>query len=193
MKRYLQLLLFAASLVFFVACEISYGVIDDTTASTPEFQLNGARVTHYENGRLTAQLDAGMVEQYKNNSSIFGSSVSFVIYEENGTEIGHGKCGLISADTGNEIYLLFDSIEFVNNRDQFALTAEAIKWSSKEGLLSSERNGIVSIVQNRRGGNGETSFSLSGTEFSVNRNKRTFEFNAPVTGFFESEDYADEE
>jgi hypothetical protein len=195
MRRFLLLAPLAAMLFFLVGCELTYGEFEDTTDSTPEILLSGAKITRYEKRRLTAELSADLVEQYKNSNTIYGSNVSFVVYENDETEIGRGSCGLFSADTVTENYVLFDSIQFENIRDQFELQAAAIKWSAKSGLLASEKGGIVSIIQSRRSENSanKSRFSLSGTEFSVHRNTRTFEFNAPVAGTFETEDYTDEE
>jgi hypothetical protein len=184
-----------AGLFLLGSCELDYTIIPDTSGTTPEFLLSGAKITRFKDKVLTAELTAGMIEQYKGNTGIYGSQVSFTVYEDDGTEIGKGRCGLFSADIDNEVYLLFDSIVFENSRDQFELYARAMKWSAGQGMVASERGTEVSIVKSRGSGEGDTQsrFSLNGTEFSANRNKRTFEFNALVTGAFETGDYADAE
>jgi LPS export ABC transporter protein LptC len=195
MKRYFVPFILAVLALFSVSCEFENTIPGDTSNATPEFLLEGARITRYENGTLTAELQAGMVEQYKNINSFYGSDISFVIYEKDGTEIGRGQCGLFSADNDTEQYYLFDSIVFENSRDQFELQADALKWSAKHRLLGSEKKGTITIIKSR--GDGEdgnaSRFSLTGAEFSADGNKQTFEFNAPVSGIFETEDYADEE
>ncbi|MDR3284770.1 MAG: hypothetical protein LBS97_06300 [Treponema sp.] len=198
MKRFLYILGAFLGMVIFtffsVSCELSYMVIPDTSGTTPEFLLSGAKITRFKNKVLTAELAAEMIEQYKGNTGVYGSQVSFTVYEDDGTEIGKGRCGLFSADIDNEVYLLFDGIVFENSRDKFELNAQAMKWAAKQGLLASEQGTEVTIVKNRGSGDGDSQsrFSLSGSEFSANGHRHTFEFNAPVSGVFETGDYGDE-
>jgi hypothetical protein len=172
-------------------CEIVYDDMStEVSDKIPEFRLSGARVTRYEDGQMTAELSAKTVEQYKQNNAIYASGVTFVVYDSDGKEIGHGNCGLILADTTNDTYVLFDSIVFENIRDQFELRANAIRWGSNTGILASSRDGTVEIIKTRtgNGGNRDSRFSLSGTRFFADKNTRAFVFGGPVSGIFDTGD-----
>jgi hypothetical protein len=164
-----------------------YETSDSTVPErVPEFRLSGAQVTRYEKNAKTAELSAKTVEQYRRNNAIFASGVSFVMYEADGGELGRGKCGLILADNTNDNYVLFDSIVFENTRDRFEVHADALKWASKRGILASSKNGTVEIVKTRAGSDeaGDSRFSLSGAQFSADKNRRTFAFDGPIQGEF---------
>jgi hypothetical protein len=167
------------------------GTVSD---KVPEFRLSGAQVTRYENGTMTAELKAAVVEQYKQNNAIYASGVAFTMYDDDGKEIGRGKSGLILADTKNDAYLLFDSIVFENTRDQFEVRADGLRWASKTGVLASTRDGTVEIIKTRAGTDGarDSRFSLTGERFSADKTTRAFVFDGAVTGNFETGD-GDEE
>jgi hypothetical protein len=150
----------------------------------PEFRLKVAKVSRYENNLLTAELSAEAVEQYKKNTTIYGEKVGFRMYED-GKEIGHGTCGLILADNDNDNYMLFDGIDFDNTRDSFAIKADSMRWSSKQGILASGQDTKVTVTKTRVQGEGDNStFTLTGTNFSADGNKRSFDFAGPVEGVF---------
>jgi hypothetical protein len=205
----------ALALCALFACSLNYNPISDETGLTPEFQLDDAKITRYENGQLTAELDASVLEQYKRSSIIYGSGIKFTVYDEDGKKIGSGKCGLLAADNENEYYILFDSIVFANERDKFEIQADELKWAAKSGSITGSDNGLVRIIKSRSGANnGDESaesdedwelenaeaedteadgstFELSGSRFSADRNKRTFEFGRQINGAIQTGDFSE--
>jgi hypothetical protein len=174
------------ALLLLCSCEIVYDDTPDSSEKVPEFRLKSAKVSRYEDYALTAELSAESVEQYKKNTAIYGEKVGFRMYED-GAEIGHGTCGLILADNDKDNYVLFDGIDFDNTRDSFAIKAESMRWSSKQGILSSGKDTKVTITKTRTQGEGDgdnSTFTLWGTEFSASGNLRSFDFDGPVEGVF---------
>jgi hypothetical protein len=167
------------------SCEIVYDDTPDSSSTVPEFRLKAAKVSRYENNLLTAELSAKTVEQYKKSSAIYGQDVEFRMFED-GAETARGTCGLILADNDNDNYVLFDGINFDNTRDSFAIQAESMRWSSKQGILASGADTKVTITKTRiQGGGGDNStFTLTGTNFSADGNRRSFDFDGPVEGVF---------
>jgi hypothetical protein len=82
--------------------------------------------------------------------------------------------------------MLFDGIDFDNTRDSFVIRAESMRWSSKQGILASGADTKVTLTKTRiQGeGGGDSTFTLSGANFSANGNMRSFDFDGPVEGVF---------
>jgi hypothetical protein len=168
------------------SCSIAYNNFQTDSSGVPEFLLETAVLTRYEDGKPSVRLEAGLFEQYQNDNAIYGSGTSFSVSSAEGEQTARGNCGLFSADTDTEIYTLFDSIRVESVRENFEIRASELKWSGDSGVLTSGQDTAVSIVRGKNAGDsgGGSNFSLSGTGFSANTRERTYRFSGAVTGTF---------
>jgi len=170
MTKHCFFALFACAL--FASCSIQYNTIEDNSDRVPEFVLEQASVSRYENSLLKVSANASRVEQYKQKNIFFAQDVSCEVYDETGELQTTGSFGFVVADTDSEVYTLFDQISINNYAENTSVRAEELKWSGKTGLLSSGSGSTVTIVRTS-----ETAFEFSGIDFTADTFNRTYQFN----------------
>ena len=135
------------SIFLLISCAIQYDTIVDNSDEVPEFVLANAKISRYEKSKLRVSVNAAMVEQYKQQSLYYAKDVSCEIFSEEGELQTEVSFGYAAADTGKEIYTLFDSITVNNYAEDTMVNAESLKWSGKTGLLASRENSEVVITR----------------------------------------------
>lgn len=177
MKKALFLL--CTVLVFF-SCSIKYDEVINTEESTPELVFQNTKMTRYENDKVTVEMTAGILEQYKNSSETYGKNLIFSAYNKEGQLTTQGSCGLLFMDTKKEIYELYDNIELFNNEEKIKFYANVLKWNSKTEQLISGKGDMVRVEKDGA--------SIRGTGFSASGLSKSFSFRGTVTGEIESKD-----
>ncbi|MBQ1711285.1 MAG: hypothetical protein II032_09240, partial [Treponema sp.] len=83
----------------FFSCSIKYEDVINTEEATPELVFQNTKMSRYENDKLTVEMKAELLEQYKNSPETYGKNLSFSAYDKEGQLSTQGSCGLIMADT----------------------------------------------------------------------------------------------
>ncbi len=176
MKKALVLL----SLTFlFFSCSIKYEDVVNTEESTPELVFQNTKMSRYENDKITVEMEAELLEQYKNSPETYGKNISFSAYDKEGNLSTQGSCGLILANTDKELYELYDSIELINNSEKIKFFANVLKWNSKTEQLISGKGDMVEVEKDDA--------IIRGTGFSASGISKSFSFKGTVTGEIETE------
>jgi hypothetical protein len=155
----------------FSGCAINYETNIDNSATVPEFVLENASVTRWEDSTLRVMASAAMVEQYKSQDVYYARDVSCEIYDEAGELQTVGAFGFVSADTKEELYTLHGNINIENRAEETSVRAQSIIWSGNTGLLASAENDSVTISKS-----GSTPFSFTGKGFQADTFNRAFRF-----------------
>lgn len=156
------------------SCSLKYGMTLYDENSSPEFVFSDVHFDRYEDNKKTLSLSAERLEQYKDGKSIFAKKPAFKTYDNNGALATEGSCELLSADTDEEKYVLYDNIEINNISDDIIVSAANLKWNGKTEQLTSGRTDNVSIKR------GKT--VMSGSGFSASGVSKQFSFTGVVTG-----------
>lgn len=163
-----------AAAAMFLSCSLKYDEEVDTAAVVPELQFTNSRFTRYEDNRKSMSISAALLEQYKNGNSTYAKDASFTTWNEDGSLSTSGRCGLLSSNSDDEIYTLFDSIELENHEQNFKIQAESLKWNSKNEQLVSGRKEKVRLIRD--------DVDMEGTGFSASGVSRTFSFTSGISG-----------
>ena len=107
------LFVFGFYTALFTACSLKYEDTVQVDSRVPEFVFENTTMTRYEDNDVTFQMNAGILEQYKNSNQTYAKKVSFNAYED-GEISTQGSCGLLFADSDSEIYKLYDEIQLFN-------------------------------------------------------------------------------
>ena len=166
--------------LLFSSCSLKYGMTLYDENSSPEFVFSDVNFDRYEDNKKTLSLSAERLEQYKDGKSIFAKKPAFKTYDNNGELATEGTCELLSADTDEEKYVLYDNIEINNISDDIIVSAANLKWNGKTEQLTSGRTDNVSIKR------GKT--VMSGSGFSASGVSKQFSFTGVVTGETETGD-----
>lgn len=166
-----------SSLFIFLGCSLKYSQSYQDESNVPEFIFTDAVYTKYEDDAKKLSLSAGVLEQYKEGNSMYALDVSFQLLKKTGEIETEGSCKLLSANSDEEKYTLYDDIKIKNFDENLEVTAGSIRWNGKSEQLTSSRNDMVTIKK------GDT--TMQGSGFSASAISKKFAFTGVITGEFE--------
>ena len=158
----------------FISCSIKYEDSFNAEKSVPEFKFEESELARYEKRNVTVSFSAEELEQYKNSSESFAKNIEFTSYKDDGKISVQGSCGLLAANTDDEIYYLFDNINVYSNEEEVNFSSDSLKWEAKTDQLTSSRTDTVKIEKD-----GTT---IYGTGFSSSGIDKSFRFSGTVSG-----------
>jgi LPS export ABC transporter protein LptC len=168
------ILLFSSVFLVLPGCSLNYGKLENTETAVPELTFSNAQLNKYKSNRLTAQIEAERIEQYKNQQVSFARSAAFHTWNDQGEPSLSGSCGLLAADSGTDQYSLFNKIDVTLYSQKIQLQAESLRWNGKTEQLTSSKNTPVVISRDN--------FIVSGTGFSASAVSRSFVFTGNAHG-----------
>ena len=166
-----------SSLFIFLGCSLKYSQSYQDESNVPEFIFTDAVYTKYEDDAKKLSLSAGVLEQYKEGNSMYARDVSFQLLKKTGEIETEGSCKLLSANSDEEKYTLYNDIKIKNFDENLEVTAGSIRWNGKSEQLTSSRNDMVTIKK------GDT--TMQGSGFSASAISKKFAFTGVITGEFE--------
>lgn len=162
-----------------LSCSLNYDTEKNSEETVPEFSFTDAVFNRYEDNKISIQLEAKKLEQYKSDGSSYAQSAKFKTYKDDGTIDTDGTCSLLASLTNDEKYSLFDDISINVYSEDLNIAARSLQFNGKTEQLTSGRNEKVSI---RRKGT-----SITGTGFSASGVSRKFTFENQVSGSVKDE------
>lgn len=175
--RKFTLLIFIA--LFLFSCSLKYEDVVEASDRVPELVFQGTEMTRYEEKKITMQMKAETLEQYKSSSETYAKNVSFSSYED-GELSTNGSCGYLFLDTDKELYELYDDIKLFNHKENINFFADVLKWNAKNEQLTSGRGDFVSVQKDDT--------SIRGNGFSASGVSKAFSFRGNVTGTIITDD-----
>ena len=160
-------------------CSLKYRetpVVDD---KVPEFLFTDATMVRYDNNKVSVEVQAKALEQYRNSSESYGKDVSFTSYDEGEVDT-EGKCGYVFSNSDLELYELYDDITLDNHKEKLRVEAQALKWNGKSEQLTSGRGDPVQIQKEDT--------TLRGTGFAASGVSKSFSFSGNVIGEVETKE-----
>ena len=160
--------------LFLFSCSLKYADTVDVDDTVPELSFSNTKITRYENDRITVEMTADTLEQYKDTSESYAKNLSFKSYDENNEVSTEGSCGYLFADTSAEVYELFSGIELNNHSDNTDFYADMLRWNKKTEQLTSGVNSVVKVKKDDT--------VIEGTGFAASGISKTFSFSGGVDG-----------
>ncbi len=169
-----KVLILFSTFIIFSSCSLKYTDTLEVDEKIPEFVFQDTTITRYEDRKITVEIKADALEQYKGSSETFAKNVEFSAYNKNGQLRTTGSCGYLFTDTDKEIYELYDDISLFNIDDKTRFFADVLKWNAKNEQLTSGRGNMVRI---------ETDDTVMfGSGFSASGISKQFVFTGSVSG-----------
>lgn len=166
---------FSLFLLFFsLSCSLKYSDTADVDDIVPELSFSNTKITRYEDDRVTVEMSAEAVEQYKDSSESYAQKLSFTAYDDENEISTQGSCGYLYADTSKEVYELYSGIELFNYSDKTNFYADILRWNKKTEQLTSGVNSVVKVEKDDT--------VMEGTGFSASGVSKTFSFSGEVSG-----------
>ena len=134
----------------------------------------------YEDQKPSLEVEAGMLEQYKNSNETYGKDISFISYDKEGKTETEGSCGIIFADTGKKVYELYDNISVYKKQKKMRFYANVLKWDGRTEQLTSGRSDMVKIEKDDT--------IMRGSGFTASAISKNFSFRGNITGTIETTD-----
>ncbi|MFA6938166.1 MAG: LPS export ABC transporter periplasmic protein LptC, partial [Treponema sp.] len=160
------------------SCSLNYDQGTNTESSVPEFTFTNATFNRYENDKLTMELNALKLEQYKDDGATYGQNVNFTTWNKNQELETEGKCGLLNANTKDDIYTLFNDIVIKSYEQNMEIYAQNLKFNAKTEQLTSGASDKIQIKRD--------DINIEGRGFSASGVSRSFAFTESVNGSIET-------
>lgn len=163
-----------------LSCSLKYSDTADVDDIVPELSFTNTTITRYEDDRVTVEMSADSLEQYKDSSESYAKNLSFTAYDSDNEISTKGSCGYLFADTSKELYELFSGIELYNYSDKTNFFADILRWNKKTEQLTSAVNSTVRIEKDDT--------VMEGKGFAASGISKTFSFSGGVTGDIDTSD-----
>lgn len=173
MKTLRSSLILLSGLLLF-SCSLNYDEQVNSEGVVPEFIFTNTRFTRYENKNRTMELEAEKLEQYKSDSASFAKNAVFTTWKNDGSIDTKGSCVLLSINTTDKIYTLFNDIVLKNEGQNVEIHAQNLRWDGKSEQLVSGSNDTVHIKKDN--------LELEGSGFSASGVSQSFHFSKAVHG-----------
>lgn len=161
-------------LTAFASCSLNYGNELNSESSVPEFSFKGATLNRYSDNKISMNLQADRLEQYKSDGSSYAENASFKTYDKEGVLDTDGFCRLLASNTNDKLYTLFDGVSITVHSQNMTLNATSLHFNGKTEQLTGSVDEVVTIKRKDT--------SVSGKGFSASGVSRTFTFNEEVNG-----------
>lgn len=165
-------------LLLLSSCSLKYEnslVVED---KTPQFVFSDVKMTRYEDQKRKVNLNAEMIEQYKDSSTSYIKDVNFTSYDDKNEIATEGKCGYLMLDSDREIYELYEGIKLFSKTKEATVFAESLRWNGKNEQLVSGRGGNVRVEKD--------DIVIFGSGFSASGVSGEFSFTGMVSGDIET-------
>ena len=159
----------------------------------PELVFSDARFVSYDEGRVSMILETSLLEQYQNDSALYGSQVHFTTYNEEGELSAEGSSQMISANSSQKLYSLLGDVEIESFEENMIVRTDSISWDGRTEQLVTGSTDTISIKkgtseESPKTGAGEKKegssnrIEMEGSGFSASGLTMSFQFTGPVAG-----------
>lgn len=173
----LIILLFAYN---FFSCSLNYGTEKTSEETVPEFSFLNSNYNKYEENKLSIEMKAKKMEQYKTNGDTYAESVVFKTYNDDGTVDTEGSCNLLSSNTKTKKYSLFDNIEINIYDQEMILFATSLYFNGTTEQLTSSQTENVLIKKKDT--------EIEGIGFSASGVSKKYAYDSNIKGKIISEE-----
>lgn len=160
------------------SCSLKYDETVSVEERIPEFVFQDTSMVRCDENKVTFEMSAGVLEQYKKSSETFAKDVSFISYDDDGQISTEGQCGFLFSDTDKKLYELYDDIKLYNRSENTNFFANILRWNEKNEQLTSGRGEMVKVEKEDT--------VMRGTGFSASGVSKTFSFRGTVSGEIET-------
>lgn len=173
MKK-LLLTVFSISLFSLSGCSLKYNSELISEENVPQIRLENIVMRRYSDNKKNLELTSSIYEQYKNASQSYARNASFTLYDSDMNETSKGVTGIISSNSSDQIFALFDGIEFYDQNQNIKIAGDSLKWNGKTEQLVSAKNSEITIKKD--------DLVITGKDFSASAVSNTFLFSDSVRG-----------
>lgn len=171
-----KLLLTGFSILIFSlsGCSLKYTRELVSEENVPQIRLENIVMKRYSDNKKNMQLSSSIYEQYKDASQSYAKNATFILYDESMNQKSTGRTGIISSNSRDQIFALFDGIDFVDHNQNFQIMGDSLKWNGKTEQLVSAKGQSITIKKD--------DLVITGKDFSASAVSNTFLFSDSVSG-----------
>jgi LPS export ABC transporter protein LptC len=173
-------LLITASLL--ASCSFNYGEQDNETSVLPDISMTNMNYVRVENGRPTVRFYAESADRYEKSRTMELFNYGFEQYNrETGEADAKGTGGKAKIEMETRDVIMEESVSVQVKSEDMAIDTKTLRWSNSQKELSSPEDSPVHIKD-------PDGTDFTGSGFSANTKKRTWEFTAGVSGTYVQDD-----
>lgn len=160
--------------LFLSSCSLKYKRELLSENSVPEISFENISLKRYSDNAKTVELTSELLEQYKDTNLAYARNVSFNSFDSSAKINSTGKAALLGINSRDEVYTVFDGIEFVDLDQEIEINGDSLKWNGKSQQLVSAKDKEITIKKD--------SLVITGKSFSASAISNTFLFSDSVHG-----------
>lgn len=191
-----RFLLLALSIFPLAACSLSYKVEEPQVSHIPELVFTDVEYLDYEDGKVSMMMKSSQLEQYRDDSALYGRAVSFSTYNQGGELSARGSSQMISVNTSDKQYSLLGDVFIDSIQDDMMVRTQSLRWDGVGEQLVSGTSDTLELVRGSRGvdsaqqdasrqsqeAESTSRIEMTGIGFSASAVSRSFQFSGEVTG-----------
>lgn len=175
MKKYILLSFLTLYFSLYLAgCSLKYNRELLSEENAPQLRLENIIMRKYTDNKKSLELQSTVYEQYKSANLSYAKDASFTLYDSDMKQTSTGKTAILSANTRDDVYALFDGINFYDNTQNLRISGDSLKWNGKTEQLVSAKGKEITIHKD--------DLIISGKDFSASAVSNTFLFSSSVHG-----------
>lgn len=177
-------LFFFISICLFFSCSLKYTEDEPEISGVPELVFSDSNYYSYEDGVLYSQMKADLLEQYHEETTMYGRQVTFKTYDKEGGVSAEGSCDLISSNTSSDYYMLLGDVKITSYQENISINGDSLKWNGRTEQLVSGAGETIYIEKGQDANKTSelTKMDVSGSDFSASGLSGSFQFLGPVSG-----------
>lgn len=191
-----RFLLLVFSFFSLAACSLSYKVEEPQVDHIPELVFTDVEYLDYEAGKVSMMMKSSQLEQYRDDSALYGREVSFSTYTQAGELSAQGSSQMISVNTADQQYSLLGDVFIDSIQDDMVVRSQALRWDGVGEQLVSGSSDTLELVRGSRGqassqqdpsrqnqeAEHTSRIEMAGIGFSASAVSRSFQFSGEVSG-----------
>ena len=174
-------------LLFTVSCTFDYGQNEGPDANQPDIVMENVEYVRMRSADPLARFKAERAERFEELGVMRLRNFSFEQFGNHGEDVNaYGRAGSAEAEIDSGNISMGDGVRIEVESEDIIIETQRLEWKDKERLLLGGETDAVNISQSSGTG-------FSGTGFSADARRRTWEFSDGVSGTYIHEDEEDEE
>lgn len=167
--------IFYLQLIFSLnSCSLKYQRDVKIEDVVPQLAFEEIKLIQYEDNKKSLELQSKNYEQYQGSGMHFAKDAIVALYDSEQNQTSTAKANLIGADPQNQVYELFNGIEFLDNNQNIYISGDSLRWNANTEQLVSVKNQEITIKRD--------DLEITGSDFSASAVSNTFLFSGPVKG-----------
>jgi LPS export ABC transporter protein LptC len=182
MNKTFILIISISFLISLLSCSFDYGQSDGADSDQPDIVMENVEYVRVRTGNPQARFRAERAERYEERQIMELINFTFEQFGQYGEEVNaYGKAGTAFVEIDSGDIRLGDGVRIEVESEDIIIETKWLQWKDKDRILYTGEDDEVFIYQ-------PSGTSFTGSGFSANARRRSWEFAGGVSGTYIKDD-----